>query len=78
MTGQPAEGKQGADGLDPIQDAIGFWWGIAPPNAAALSFALDVAAIPAAFARLSPGAFDAEPADFPGALARFADPVELP
>lgn len=65
-------------GTDPIGDAIGFWWGIAPPNAAASSFALDVAAIPAAFARLAPGPFEAEPADFPAALERFADPVDLP
>lgn len=78
MTGQRREGKHGEEGLVSIQDAIGFWWGIAPPNAAALSFALDVAAIPAAFARLSPGAFEAEPADFPAALARFADPDDLP
>lgn len=68
----------GRDGTEPIGEAIGFWWGIAPPNAAALSFALDVEAIPAAFARLAPGAFEAEPADFPAALERFADPVELP
>jgi hypothetical protein len=78
MTGQPGEGKQGEEGLDSIHDAIGFWWGIAPPNAAALSFARDVTAIPAAFARLSPGAFEGEPADFPAVLERFADPVDLP
>ena len=66
------------DGFDPIQDAIGFWWGIAVPNAAAHSFARDVEAIPAAFARLGPAAFEAEPADFPCALERFADPVDLP
>lgn len=66
------------DGTNPIRDAIGFWWGIAPPNAAALSFALDVAAIPAAFSRLAPAGFGAEPADYPAALERFADPVDLP
>lgn len=64
--------------LDPIQEAIGFWWGIVPPHAAALSFARDVAAIPAAFARLEPCDFEAEPADFPAALERFADLLDLP
>ena len=71
-------GGIGNEELDPIQDAISFWCGIAPPNAAARAFARDVEAIPAAFARLEPGAFDAEPADYPAALERFADPVDLP
>lgn len=66
------------NGFDPIQDGISFWWGITAPNAAALSFAADVEAIPAAFARLEPCAFEAEPADFPAALERFADPADLP
>ncbi|WP_173934531.1 hypothetical protein [Chelativorans sp. Marseille-P2723] len=66
------------DGLRLIQEAISFWWGIVPANAAALSFARDVEAIPSAFAKLDPSNFDDEPADYPAALEQFADPVDLP
>ncbi|MFN3545989.1 MAG: hypothetical protein ACK4U0_00740 [Mesorhizobium sp.] len=67
----PGEGEP-----DPVEDAISFWWGISPPHRAALAFAREVRAIPAAFARLEPSAFEAEPADFSAALERFADPVD--
>lgn len=64
--------------LDLIEEAIAFWWGVSPPHAAALSFARDVEAIPLAFSQLAPCDFDAEPADYPAALERFADPLNVP
>lgn len=67
----------GDDEAAELAASIGFWWGIVPPNAAANAFMRDVLAIPAAFKRLPPVPFEAEPAEFAVVLEAFADRDEV-